>query len=78
MEKLTEEFLKQILGKEDVSIEDKIKLILAEAESEVIGLKNKNKELLDKVAKEKETLETLKQKETEYKKQVTEIGRAHV
>ena len=35
MEKLTEEFLKQILGKEDVSIEDKIKLILAEAESEV-------------------------------------------
>lgn len=73
MEKLTEEFLKQILGKEDVSIEDKIKLILAEAESEVVGLKNKNKELLDKVAKEKETLETLKQKENDYKKQVSEM-----
>ena len=73
MEKLTEEFLKQTLSKEDVSIEDKIKLILAEAESEVIGLKNKNKELLDKIATSKTDIEDLKKKETEYKKQVATV-----
>lgn len=53
---LNEEFLKGLLEKEDVSLEDKIKSIVAEHEADTRGLVQKRDELLGKEVKFKEQI----------------------
>lgn len=53
---LNEEFLKGLLEKEDVSLEDKIKSIVAEHEADTRGLVQKKEELLGKEVKFKEQI----------------------
>lgn len=53
---LNEEFLKGLLGNEDVSADDKVRQIVAEYNADIIGLKKKNEELLGKESKFKEQI----------------------
>lgn len=51
---VNEEFLNELLSKEDVSLEDKIKMIISEHEADTRGLVQKRDELLAKEVKLKE------------------------
>ena len=62
---LDEEFLKGILGKEDMSAEDKCKQILAEHEADTRGLVQKKEELLGKEKKFKEQIASLEKERDE-------------
>lgn len=60
----TGEKLTGILSNEETTVEQKIELILSEHNADINGLKSKNKELLDKLAKGKSDIENLgKEKE---------------
>lgn len=61
----TNEFLKDVFSKEDVSVEDKIALIEAEHNADITGLKSKNSELLGKLDKSKKEYEELTAGKTE-------------
>lgn len=68
---LNEEFLNGLLGKEDVSAEDKIKSIIAEHEADTRGLVQKRDELLGKEAKLKEQIAALQKESEEAKGKLT-------
>ena len=63
---LNEEFLTNMLGNEEVSVEDKIKQILAEHEADTRGLLSKRDELLGAQKKLKEEIEGYKKGNEEY------------
>lgn len=62
---LNEDFLKETLSKEDVSVDDKVTLIMGEYNADVRGLKDKNSELLGKLDKSKKKEEELVAGKTE-------------
>lgn len=70
---LNEEFLKGLLEKEDVSLEDKIKSIIAEHDADTRGLVQKRDELLGKEVKFKEQLAALQKEDEDYKTKNSEL-----
>lgn len=68
---LDNEFLNELLGKEDVSAEDKIKQIIAEHEADTRGLLAKRDELLGSQKKLKEEIEGYKTAKGEYETKIT-------
>lgn len=63
---LNEEFLNGLLGKDDVSIEDKVKSIIAEHDADTRGLLQKRDELLGKEKKLKEQVAAYEAGKAEY------------
>lgn len=70
---LNEEFLKGLFEKEDVSVDDKIKSIIAEHEADTRGLVQKRDELLGKEVKFKEQLATFQKESEDYKTKNSEL-----
>ena len=70
---LNEEYLKGLLGKEDVSAEDKIKQIIAEHEADTRGLVQKRDELLAKEVKFKEQISSFDAAKGDYEKKIAEM-----
>lgn len=70
---LNEEFLKGLLEKEDVSLDDKIKSIISEHEADTRGLVQKRDELLGKEVKFKEQIASLQKEEDEFKTKNDEL-----
>lgn len=68
---LNEDFLKGILGKEDVSADDKIKQIIAEHEADTRGLLQKRDELLGNEKKLKEKISGYETAKGEYETKIT-------
>lgn len=71
---LDENFLTDLLGKEDVSAEDKIKSILSERDADNRGLVQKRDELLGSEKKLKEKLSAFEQKKTEYESSIANLN----
>ena len=67
---LNDEFLNELLGKEDVSLEDKIKSIVAEHEADTRGLCSKRDELLGEVTKLKELKTSYEKSKGEYETKI--------
>lgn len=70
---LDKDFLSDLLGKEDVSTEDKIKSILSEHESDTRGLKLKRDELLGSEKKLKDKIKEFEERETGLNSQITSL-----
>lgn len=70
---LDENFLTEILGKEDLSVEDKIKQIIAEKEADTRGLIKKRDELLESEKKLKEKNSTLEASREEYNTKISAL-----
>jgi hypothetical protein len=70
---LNEEFLKDLMGKEDVSVDDKIKQIIAEHEADTRGLVQKKDELLGKEVKFKEQIASFDAAKGAYEKKIAEL-----
>jgi len=68
---LNDEFLNELLGKEDVSLEDKVKSIISEHEADTRGLLAKRDELLGSEKKLKEKISAYETAKGEYE---TKIG----
>ena len=68
---LNDEFLNELLGKEDVSLEDKVKSIIAEHEADTRGLCAKRDELLGNQKKLKEEIEGYKSAKGEYETKIS-------
>ena len=68
---LTDEFLNGLLGKEDVSLEDKIKSIIAEHEADTRGLLAKRDELLGSERKLKEKISAYETAKGEYETKIS-------
>lgn len=66
-------FLTELLGKEEVSVEDKISQILAEKGADERGLLQKRDELLGAEKKLKEQLKTLGEEKTGYEEKLTSL-----
>ena len=67
---LNEEFLKELLGREDVSAEDKIKQIIGEAEADTRGLVQKRDQLLGSEKKLKEQLAAFETSKGDYESKI--------
>lgn len=67
---LNDEFLNELLGKEDVSLEDKVKSIIAEHEADTRGLLAKRDELLGEVTKLKELKTSYEKSKGEYETKI--------
>ena len=67
---LNDEFLNELLGKEDVSLEDKIKSIVAEHEADTRGLLAKRDELLGSEKKLKEKISAYETAKGEYETKI--------
>ena len=67
---LNQEFLNGLLGKEDVSLDDKIKQIIAEHEADTRGLLSKRDELLGSEKKLKEQISAYESAKGEYEKKI--------
>ena len=68
---LNDEFLNGLLGKEDVSLEDKIKLIIAEHDADTRGLLAKRDELLGSEKKLKEKISAYESAKGEYETKIS-------
>lgn len=68
---LNDEFLNELLGKEDVSLEDKVKSIVAEHEADTRGLLAKRDELLGSEKKLKEKISAYETAKGEYETKIT-------
>lgn len=68
---LDENFLNDLMGKEDVSAEDKIKQIIAEHEADTRGLLQKRDELLGSEKKLKEKISAYESAKGEYETKIT-------
>lgn len=68
---LNDEFLNELLGKEDVSLEDKVKSIVAEHEADTRGLCSKRDELLGEVTKLKELKTSYEKSKGEYETKIS-------
>ena len=68
---LNDEFLNELLGKEDVSLEDKIKSIVAEHEADTRGLLAKRDELLGSEKKLKEKISAYETAKGEYETKIS-------
>ena len=68
---LNDEFLNELLGKEDVSLDDKIKSIVAEHEADTRGLLAKRDELLGSEKKLKEKISAYETAKGEYETKIT-------
>lgn len=68
---LDEEFLNGLLGKDDVSADDKIKQIIAEHEADTRGLLQKRDELLGSEKKLKEQISAFESAKGEYETRIT-------
>lgn len=68
---LTNEFLNELLGKEDVSLEDKVKSIVAEHEADTRGLCSKRDQLLGEVTKLKELKTSYEKSKGEYETKIS-------
>lgn len=68
-----ENFLKDTLGKEDVSVEDKVALIMSEHTADITGLKDKNQQLLGEVKKVKEEKSILENDKAELEGKLTNL-----
>lgn len=68
---LNKEFLNGLLGKEDVSADDKITQIIAEHEADTRGLLQKRDELLGSEKKLKEQISAFEASKTEYETKIT-------
>ena len=73
---IDEEFLKGLLGKEDVSVEEKVQQIVAEHEANVRGLLQKRDELLGSEKKLKEQISAYENGKSEYEKRIGELDEA--
>lgn len=73
---LNEEFLKELLGKEDVSTEEKIKLIIGEHDADTRGLLQKRDELLGSERKLKEKIALFGTEKEEWTKKQAELEEA--
>ena len=71
MSNFNTEFLNELLGKEDVSTDEKVKLIIAEHDADTRGLLQKRDELLGSQKKLKEELSAYETAKGEYE---TKIG----
>ena len=67
---LNDEFLNELLGKDDVSLEDKVKSIVAEHEADTRGLCSKRDELLGEVTKLKELKTSYEKSKGEYETKI--------
>ena len=67
---LNDEFLNELLGKEDVSLEDKVKSIVAEHEADTRGLLAKRDELLGSAKKLKEKISAYETAKGEYETKI--------
>ena len=67
---LNDEFLNELLGKEDVSLEDKVKSIVAEHEADTRGLLAKRDELLGSEKKLKEKISAYETAKGEYETKI--------
>lgn len=67
---LDQDFLNDLLGKEDVSVEDKIKQIISEHDADTRGLLQKRDELLGSEKKLKEQLSAFEVKKTEFENKI--------
>ena len=70
---LDEKFLSELLSKEDVSVEDKIKQIIGEHNSDTRGLVQKKDELLGSEKKLKEQLRTYSENKSSMENQISEL-----
>ena len=68
---LNDEFLNELLGKEDVSLEDKVKSIVAEHEADTRGLLAKRDELLGSEKKLKEKISAYETAKGEYETKIS-------
>ena len=68
---LNDEFLNELLGKEDVSLEDKVKSIVAEHEADTRGLLAKRDELLGSEKKLKEKISAYETARGEYETKIS-------
>ena len=73
---LNEEFLNGLLGKEDVSVDDIIKQIIAEHEADTRGLLQKRDELLGSEKKLKEQISAFSTEKEGYEKHIAELDEA--
>lgn len=73
---LNEEFLNDLLGKDDVSADDKVKQIIAEAEADTRGLLQKRDELLGSEKKLKEQISAFGAEKEGYEKRISELDEA--
>lgn len=67
------DFLTEILSKEETTVEEKVQFILSEHEASIIGLKDKNYELIGSEKKLKEKLEAYKDSEKVLKERTVEL-----
>ena len=68
---LNDEFLNELLGKEDVSLDDKVKSIIAEHEADTRGLLAKRDELLGNEKKLKEKISGYESAKGEYESKIS-------
>ena len=68
---LNDEYLNELLGKEDVSLEDKVKSIIAEHEADTRGLLAKRDELLGSEKKLKEKISAYETAKGEYETKIS-------
>lgn len=71
---LDENFLKDLIGKEDVSAEDKVKAILAERDADERGIVQKRDELLGNEKKLKDRISAFERKNTEYETSIKNLN----
>lgn len=71
---LDEDFLTDLIGKEDVSAEEKIKTILAERDADIRGLIQKRDELLGNEIKLKNQLSEYEKGKGEYEAKITSLN----
>lgn len=71
---LDEDFLTDLIGKEDVSAEEKIKTILAERDADIRGLIQKRDELLGNEVKLKNQLSEYEKGKGEYEAKITSLN----
>lgn len=71
---LDEDFLTDLIGKEDVSAEEKIKIILAERDADIRGLIQKRDELLGNEVKLKNQLSEYEKGKGEYEAKITTLN----
>jgi hypothetical protein len=68
-----EEFVKDVLSKEDVSADDKVTQIISAYNTSVNGLKVKNQELIGSEKKLKDSITDYETKKTDYEKQIESL-----